>query len=52
MQYGLLVSLSETESVLPVVIIVPYYIIKTYIVHTGLGNMQSIYEDCATECYQ
>lgn len=53
MQYGLLVSLSETEFVLQVMIIVPYYTTETYIVHTGLGNMQSfICEAHATECHQ
>lgn len=53
MQYGLLVSLSETEFVLPVVIIVPYYTTETYVVHTGLGNMQSfVCEAHATKCHQ
>ena len=50
MQYGLLVSLSETGFGLPIVIIMPYYIKETCIFDTGLGKVQDfISEAHATE---
>ena len=53
MQYGLLVSLSETGLGLPIVITIPYYTKGICIFHNALGNVRSFMNEIhVSQCAQ
>ena len=53
MQYGLLVSLSETGLGLPIVMTIPYYTKGICIFHNSLGNVQPFIKEIhVSQCPQ